>query len=295
MGLVLIGTGLSLFIAKINNKAVFDAVVKWWPLVFVLLGLEVLILSCCRKDNTPIKYDLFSIFIILLIVFCGLGLYGLDSIGVTGKINNYLTSEDHHIKSSTIDIAVAPDINKLVINAPFCDLKIQTCESTKISSYSYALARADSQKVAQNFVDKGVRVESNTSGKTQYISFKLPAAEGVHTTEYTLFIPQNLDVEVHDGNMVQIYADKLDNNWKIAGHGDLQIFLPRQADLTIRAVVDENISLGGSVTWEETGTTEHNSDNNNNAKKLAQVKLGTGTHSMDIVLDSGNNVSVNQL
>jgi hypothetical protein len=294
MGLVLIGTGLSLFIAKINNKAVFDAVVKWWPLTFVLLGLEVLILSCCRKDNTPVKYDLFSIFIILLIVFCGLGLYGLDSIGVTGKINNYLTSQDYHIRSSTIDIAVAPDTNKLVINAPFCDLKIQTCESTEISSYSYALARADSQKVAQNLVNKGVRVESNTSGKTQYISFKLPAAEGVRTTEYTLFIPQNLDVEVHDGHMVQIYADQLDNNWKIAGHGDLQIFIPHQADLTIKAVVDENTSLGGSVKWEETGTIDNNNDSSN-AKKLTQVKLGTGTQSMDIILDSGSSVSVNQL
>ena len=43
MGLVLIGTGLGLFFAKINNKAIFDAVVRWWPLVFVLLGLEVLV------------------------------------------------------------------------------------------------------------------------------------------------------------------------------------------------------------------------------------------------------------
>lgn len=294
MGLVLIGTGISLFIAKINNKAVFDTVVKWWPLVFVLLGIEVLILSCRGKDNTPVKYDLFSIFIILLIVFCGLGLYGLESIGVTAKIDNYLTSQEYHIKSSTIETAIAPDINKLVINAPFCDLKIQACESTKINSYIYALAKADSQQAAQNLVDKGVQVESTTSGKTQYLSFKLPETNGVHTTEYTLFIPQNIDVEVHDGNTVQIYADKLDNNWKIAGSGDLQIFLPRQADLTIRAAVDENTSLGGTVTWEETGTTENKSDSNDE-KKLAQVKLGTGTHSMDIIWDSGSRVSVNQL
>jgi hypothetical protein len=173
MGLVLIGTGLSLFIAKINNKAVFDAVVKWWPLTFVLLGLEVLILSCCRKDNTPVKYDLFSIFIILLIVFCGLGLYGLDSIGVTGKINNYLTSQDYHIRSSTIDIAVAPDTNKLVINAPFCDLKIQTCESTEISSYSYAQYRFCSFQFTKGKVLLSFIINSLVGGDSTNPSLKV--------------------------------------------------------------------------------------------------------------------------
>jgi hypothetical protein len=59
-------------------------------------------------------------------------------------------------------------------------------------------------------------------------------------------------------------------------------------------VVDENTSLGGSVKWEETGTIDNNNDSSN-AKKLAQVKLGTGTQSMDIILDSGSSVSVNQL
>lgn len=294
MGLVLIATGISLFYAKINNKAVFDAVVKWWPLVFVLLGLEVLILSCWGKDNSsPVKYDLFSIFIILVVVFCGLGLYGLDSIGVTGKISNYLTSQEYRIRTNPSEMAVEPGVNKLVINAPFHNLKIQTCESTKISSYSYAYARAESEEEAQKLVSKGTQVVSNTTGKTQYISFKLPAAVDVRTDEHIISIPQDIDVELHDGNMVQIYANKLENNWKITGSGDLQVFLPHQADLTIRAVVDESCSLDGSVTWQETETTRKNGDSYD-TKKLAQVKLGTGTHSMDIVLENGN-LSVNQL
>lgn len=296
MGLVLIGTGISLFYAKINNKAAIDAVVQWWPLVLVLLGLEVLILSWCRKDNnSQVKYDLFSIFIILLLVFCSLGLYSLESIGVTGNITNYLTSHDYHIRTSTNEIAINPEAKKLIITAPSCELKIQICETTKISSYSYALARADSQEAAKNLADEGTELISNTSGTTQFIGFQLPAAENVQTTEYTIIIPKNIDVELHNEHSVQIYTYELDNNWKIVSRGNLEIFIPRQADLIIEALVDESNTLGGSVKWEKTETTEETDDSGYNTKRTAQVKLGDEKRSMDIVLESGNSVIVNQL
>lgn len=296
MGLVLIGTGLCLFFAKINNKAIFDAVIHWWPLVFILLGLEILVLSFWGKNNNSlVKYDIFSIFIILLIVFCGLGLYSLEGIGVTGKINDYLTSHEYHIRTSTNEIPVEPEVERLVINAPFCKLKIQTSETNIISSYSYALARADSQEAAKNLADKDTELVSSTSGNTQFISFQLPAAENVQTTEYTIIIPQNIDVELHNSYSVQIYTYELDNNWKIASSSDLQIFIPRQADLTIRALVDESNTLGGSVIWEETEINEETDDSSDNAKKIAQIKLGNETQSMDIVLDSGSSILVNQL
>jgi hypothetical protein len=296
MGLVLIGTGLCLFFAKINNKAIFDAVIHWWPLVFILLGLEILVLSFWGKNNNSlVKYDIFSIFIILLIVFCGLGLYSLEGIGVTGKINDYLTSHEYHIRTSTNEIPVEPEVERLVINAPFCKLKIQTSETNIISSYSYALARADSQEAAKNLADKDTELVSSTSGNTQFISFQLPAAENVQTTEYTIIIPQNIDVELHNSYSVQIYTYELDNNWKIASSSDLQIFIPRQADLTIRALVDESNTLGGSVIWEETEINEETDYSSDNAKKIAQIKLGNETQSMDIVLDSGSSILVNQL
>lgn len=296
MGLVLIGTGISLFYAKINNKAAIDAVVQWWPLVLVLLGLEVLILSWCRKDNnSQVKYDLFSIFIILLLVFCSLGLYSLESIGVTGNITNYLTSHDYHIRTSTNEIAINPEAKKLIITAPSCELKIQICETTKISSYSYALARADSQEAAKNLADEGTELISNTSGTTQFIGFQLPAAENVQTTEYTIIIPKNIDVELHNEHSVQIYTYEQDNNWKIVSRGNLEIFIPRQADLIIEALVDESNTLGGSVKWEKTETTEETDDSGYNTKRTAQVKLGDEKRSMDIVLESGNSVIVNQL
>jgi hypothetical protein len=284
------------FFAKINDQAIFDAVIHWWPLVFILLGLEVLVLSFWGKNNNSlVKYDIFSIFIILLIVFCGLGLYSLEGIGVTGKINDYLTSHEYHIRTSTNEIPVEPEVERLVINAPFCKLKIQTSETNIISSYSYALARADSQEAAKNLADKDTELVSSTSGNTQFISFQLPAAENVQTTEYTIIIPQNIDVELHNSYSVQIYTYELDNNWKIASSSDLQIFIPRQADLTIRALVDESNTLGGSVIWEETEINEETDDSSDNAKKIAQIKLGNETQSMDIVLDRGRSVFVNQL
>jgi thiol:disulfide interchange protein len=88
MGVLLIALGGFLLWAQINHKAALDLVIRWWPLILLLLGGEILWYAYAAKEEAPkIKYDFFSIFIIFFIVLTSLGLYSLNYIGVIPRLS----------------------------------------------------------------------------------------------------------------------------------------------------------------------------------------------------------------
>ena len=77
MAIVLIALGITIFIAQINNLSAVKLSIKFWPIMLFLIGGEILWYSYKYKDeDVIIKYDVFSIFIVLLIVVVNLGIYG---------------------------------------------------------------------------------------------------------------------------------------------------------------------------------------------------------------------------
>ncbi|MDD3889484.1 MAG: hypothetical protein PHR65_06145, partial [Syntrophomonadaceae bacterium] len=73
MGLLLIVLGAGLIFAQVNKVAVIDVLLNWWPLLFILLGAEVLVQIGLNKDEViKVKYDIFSIIIVFIIVMTGL-------------------------------------------------------------------------------------------------------------------------------------------------------------------------------------------------------------------------------
>ena len=73
MGFTLLFMGLGLLYAQINEKVVLDLVAKWWPLIFILLGAEVLWQSWqAKKSESKIAYDILGVFIIMILLCFGL-------------------------------------------------------------------------------------------------------------------------------------------------------------------------------------------------------------------------------
>ncbi len=69
MALVLIAFGILIFISQINKVSAVELGIKFWPAILFLLGGEILWYSYRYKDeDINIKYDVFSIFIVLIIV-----------------------------------------------------------------------------------------------------------------------------------------------------------------------------------------------------------------------------------
>lgn len=72
LGALLIILGILIISFRATGLAIIDEILIWWPLVLIMLGLEILAYNFFSKSEHPkMKFDGFSIFaIILLILFC---------------------------------------------------------------------------------------------------------------------------------------------------------------------------------------------------------------------------------
>jgi hypothetical protein len=71
MGILLIVVGSICLLSNFTGSYIMiKTLLNWWPVVLILLGIEVLIYSLFLKEDSPrIRFDGFSIFIIMLILF----------------------------------------------------------------------------------------------------------------------------------------------------------------------------------------------------------------------------------
>ena len=86
LAIALIALGVLIFMSQINDTCTLDLALKLWPLVLIVLGLEILWFRFMSKEDIAIKYDIFSIFLVFTILFTNLGLYALLEIGIIDKI-----------------------------------------------------------------------------------------------------------------------------------------------------------------------------------------------------------------
>ena len=101
MAIVLIGFGLLMLIFQVSRISAVEIAIRLWPGILILLGGEILWFSLKAKnenDDIIIKYDIFSIFIVMVILFVNIAMYGLMETGIMDYIK-YRISEEIHIEN----------------------------------------------------------------------------------------------------------------------------------------------------------------------------------------------------
>lgn len=86
MALVLILFGIILLLSQFTLVSGFELFTKLWPFTLIILGLEILYYAYVSKEEVKIKYDVFSIFIVMFILVINMGIYGLMETGVMDLI-----------------------------------------------------------------------------------------------------------------------------------------------------------------------------------------------------------------
>lgn len=87
MGLVLIFFGVIMLIGQVSSISAVELFMKFWPIILILLGLEILFYVYKNNtENTKIKYDVFSIFIVTSVLIVNITLYGLMETGIMDLI-----------------------------------------------------------------------------------------------------------------------------------------------------------------------------------------------------------------
>lgn len=311
MGLLLLATGIGLLYGQFKAYPAAEYLLQWWPLIFILLGLEVLLHTYFNKvEDGRIKYDVFSIFIVFIIVMTGLSLQAASHLGLTSYVQKNITAERFYLQTDQ-EIALGNNIQKLVIQTERCSqLDIRTGPGDAILCNARVAIRAGSKSEAEQELGNRVQVKTSSSGNTMYLRLGFSVNE--FDSKYTLVLPQRVAVEIeHDDARLDIANARLSNDWLIKGNGATDISLASPTDVMVSVLLPENQNVVGNLNWNtlsapavkdavanEAEGGENNDihkEGSNEAVKTIESKVGNGTHQMTVIRQGGGKISINQL
>lgn len=312
MGMLLLATGIALLYGQFQPFPAPEYLLNWWPLIFILLGVEVLLQTYFNKgEDSRIKYDVFSIFIVFMIVMTGLSLQAASHLGLTSYVQKNITAERFYLQNDQ-EIAVANNIQKLVIQTERCSqLDIKTAPGEAILCNARVAIRAGSKSEAEQELGSRVQVSTSSSGNTMYLRLNFSGNE--YDGKYTLVLPQRLAVEIeHNAAKLEIANATMRSDWLIKGHGATDISLASPADTLVSVLLPQDQKVAGNLTWntqdgqaaekdrasEAAGDKDNaaHTEGSNESIKTMESKIGNGTHKMTVIHDQGGGqVTINQL
>lgn len=200
MGLTLIGFGVILFLSQWQGLGAFDSFIRWWPVVLVLLGLEIIVyVYGSRKENEVIRYDWMSVlFVGVLMVGC-LGFTMLTSLGLTNEVRKLVGEVEITTDLPEWKEPLSPAIQKLVIQTSGDPVRID--KTTERSMYLFGSCRSRVQEGERPTFEKEQIYTVRTVGDTLYVQVKRPPVyRGLHPVypemAVTLVLPQDVQVEM---------------------------------------------------------------------------------------------------
>lgn len=286
-GLLLIITGSALLYAQFNKLAVFDTVLKWWPVIFILLGLEVLLQSYLqRQEDNKVKYDILSIIIILFIVLFGVGIQTFRELGLADRIRLEVSSQVFVIQDHR-QIPLDAGIHRVILETDGSQVNIHNTSGNSITAQYSLHVRSQSQNQAQEYVEKFPGMSEKKEGDTVYIHLNSGRGDSsLVNSEYSLLIPANVAVEMTlEGGQVTMQIDSVSNNWDITGPGSCNINLPALSDATITALLDNQVPVSGNLAWIKSNVVSNESNGTGSiGAETVQRKavLGQGKYRINI-------------
>jgi len=251
MGIGLIAFGVILFLSQVNKFSALNMVLKIWPVILILMGLEILCYRYVSKDESiVIKYDLFSIFIIFVILFVNIGIFTISESGLIHKVQGMFISSNYDMDKAVNEYIIDESINKIVIDDAN-NLVIRSTKDNKISGVSkmnvYAVSKEEASELAS--LDN-VRYEK--SGNTLYVYFPNNIKNSYsysNTRSLELFLPENIDAEVMNCYNLDLIFNDFNNKWTFDGNSNINIRLGKVSNVTIKAFVESLDFLNGNIKW----------------------------------------------
>lgn len=207
MGLTMIFFGVLIFISMWIGMAAFDALIAWWPTVFVILGVEILVYLYRSKEAQPvIKYDVFSVIFVGFIGSCCLALTVFASTGVITEIRYALSGIEVTESLPDVQSEIPSQVQNIIIKNLYPGTSIQKATEREIHYFGYVRKVVPSTSDEQKGVADGLpkeMLDTHTIGNTMYVSIKpLPERRNIFgdrsQLSATLVVPKQLNVIVEN-------------------------------------------------------------------------------------------------
>lgn len=290
MGLALVSLGVILILSQIFSWQPAYGMLSWWPIILIVLGLEVLVyLFLSKQENPVVKYDLLSIFLVGIISFAGIGLATFSATGLLDKVYAWTNSEIRTLDLPTYSQELNSSIKRVVVNGGSEALAIETSEANDIAVFGTYTAEVLENKVPIEVYEDYLLTEEK--GDTLYIYFKDPLRTFNPFHHYldrsaTVVLPDHVEVEI-DANHQSLYVNSrtLLNDWVIMNALDVHVMVANDVDITMNAKNIGHIQ-NEDHQWQIVDVTEEEV----HGRQTGTLKLGNGTYMMDIMNTS--NVAV---
>lgn len=301
MGLLLVASGIGLLYGQFNQVGVAQLAFKWWPLIFVVLGIEVLVQYYFRSSSqSKINYDIFSIFIILIIVTAGVVIQTAAQFGVTDYVQREIRSDNYDLTSPTSRIDASKAKNIVIHAEDGCRLIVRDSASQKVSIYERGHVKAETRQEALRILKDNVKVSSRLEGDTLYIDLD----GNMYPNNYYVTLPAQAAVELErSGTQVEISPSAATHDWVLKGDGYTRASIPSGASLLVSTMDTDIESIHGNIAWTSwDGKTlfdllkaeqalQAQGQSGNQAPEL-QAKIGKGEHKLTIIGSSEITVNV---
>jgi hypothetical protein len=292
MGITLLIMGLGLLYAQINEKLVLDLIAKWWPLIFVLLGTEILWQSWqARKNSSKITYDILGVFIIMILLCFGLTMEAMYESGLIEQCRTSLISQNYELLNASDPIPVDAGLKKVIIEQSSDPLEIVSCSTDKITASRKANVTSTSRNEAVKTLKESQILQTRRQGDTLYIAFPssrsasfMPA--GINSQYNTIYLPEDLQISIYSGvSDLKIHAARISNDWYINGIDSASLDLPVASNLLLTAQPNSRDELQGNASWEikdamQSGKSDI--DEPEPVRTEGSVLLGTGQFKINI-------------
>ena len=235
LGVLLVSYGLILIFSKLLKFSAAAFIGKWWPLTFIILGLEILLSGNFKKDETETNrtsFDGWSVFFIIVILLVSFGIDCGQKINrgypFSLKIdmpyfNTNYKNEDVYEKEFKIDSAGK---QKLLVINEFGNVRVSKGEGKEISIKANIKIRNNDGEFAKKVSDSVVKITDESTLKVEsdiqkYLEDRTKIS-GINVN-YTILIPEGIEVEINNkyGNVSA--ADITKNTTIGCTHGEISV------------------------------------------------------------------------
>jgi hypothetical protein len=292
MGLSLVLLGVLLFISQIKGTKMFEPFLVWWPIILVVLGIEIIFYLFLSKQESPIvKYDFISILFVGILGTIGIGFTILTSTGLLTELQSFVGAEDKSINLPAIEEELPDTIERIVLETSGQEVRIEGSDVNQINIFGTYRATVNS-KSNPPIADKDDYALTKVVGDTMYVTIKAPSRHSgpfstYMTIEPTVVVPDSVRLEVRgEHNAIVLYPGSLENHWTVDGPSYVTMHVSKKNDVLLSATSNNNLQ-NGNVKWDSIETSDRGGidefeEEVNNKLYKGTLKIGNGTFHLDI-------------
>jgi hypothetical protein len=295
MGATLIILGLFLFFSKFLGLHLAEVLMAWWPVLLVVLGIEILVyLFLSRQEQPVLKYDFLSIFFVGLIGTAGIVFAVLSSAGVTDKVEEVMAREARSYDLPAFSYKTDNSIKRVVVRTVGNEMTVEATENKEVSMFG--TYRVETAKKTALLKEAGDIVSASQKGDTLYLNFKmLPDEIGPFNSQgiiaATILVPNDVKLEVVGSNdSLSLKPRSLVNDWNIESPSSVTVDVLKNSNMKVETVgVDQLSGKEWKITEEPKGE-----ESDTAGPKNAVYQTGDGKYQIHISNAYEVNLNTNQ-